>query len=100
VVMAAEEFANPFIAGVEKDPATLMAYGRLSVARRDLFAEALLTTYAAAAQQPSPLPAATSGGALTPISNAVYREQIGAEIPKRLRWLMGAKINPGPGPGE
>jgi FAD/FMN-containing dehydrogenase len=98
-VMAAEEFADRFIAGVEKDPATLMAYGRLSVARRDLFAEALLTTYAAASQQPSPLPAATSGGALTPISNAIYREQIGAEIPKRLRWLMESKVNPSLGSG-
>jgi FAD/FMN-containing dehydrogenase len=98
-VMAGEEFSDRFIAAVEKDPATLMAYGRLSVARRDFFAEALLTTYQAAAQQPSPLPAATSGGAMTAISNAIYREQIGAEIPKRLRWLAESRLNPSVGSG-
>jgi FAD/FMN-containing dehydrogenase len=98
-VMAGEEFAEPFIAAIEGDPTTLMAYGRLSVARRDFFAEALLTTYHAAPQQPSSLPAATSGGAMTAISNAIYREQIGAEIPKRLRWLAESRLNPNFGSG-
>jgi FAD/FMN-containing dehydrogenase len=99
VLMAGADFAEPFVAAVEKDPATLLAYGRLSVARHDFFGEALLTAYRAATQQPSPLPAATSGGAMTPINNAIYREEIGAEIPKRLRWFAESRLNPNLGAG-
>ncbi|WP_158814522.1 FAD-binding oxidoreductase [Methylocapsa sp. S129] len=99
VLMPGDEFADHFIPAVEKDPAILLAYGRLSVARRDFFSEALMTTYRAADPQPSPLPAATSGGAMTAISNAIYREQIGSEIPKRLRWLAESRLNPSIGSG-
>ena len=35
VLMPGDAFAEPFIAAVENDPTTLLAYGRLSVARRD-----------------------------------------------------------------
>jgi len=98
-LMPGDEFADRFIPVVERDPATLLAYGRLSVARRDFFGEAMLTTYRAADPQPSPLAAATSGGALTAIANDIYREQIGSEIPKRLRWLAESRLNPSLGSG-
>ena len=45
-LMPGDAFAEPFIAAIEKDPNTLMVYGRLSVARASFFHEALLTTTA------------------------------------------------------
>jgi FAD/FMN-containing dehydrogenase len=94
-IMPGHEFADRFIAAVEGDPTVLLAFGRLNVARGDFFSEALLTVYHAADPQPSPLPAAThGGGAMTAISNAIYREQIGSDAAKRLRWLAEAHLNP------
>ena len=98
-IMPAESFADRFIAAVEKDPAVLMAYGRLSVARASFFDEALMIAYRAAAPQPTILPPATSGGALTWLLNDIYREQIGNEAAKRARWYAETRINPNLGSG-
>ena len=93
-LMPGDAFAEPFIAAIEKDPQTLMAYGRLSVARASFFHEALLTTYSAASPQPSPLPAASSIGAMNWISSDLYRLQIGSEAAKNARWYAETQLNP------
>jgi FAD/FMN-containing dehydrogenase len=94
-LMPAEEFPAQFLAAVEKDPATLMAYGRLSVARASFFSEALLTTYRAALVQPQPLPPAGHGGGwLGLASSHIYRNQVGSEIAKHVRWAAETKIAP------
>jgi FAD/FMN-containing dehydrogenase len=98
-LMRAEEFPQAFLAAVEKDPKTLMAFGRLSVARTSFFAEALLTTYRAVEPQPEALPKATHGGALTSVSSNLYREQVGSELGKQLRWLAESRLNPNLGSG-
>jgi FAD/FMN-containing dehydrogenase len=98
-LMPGDEFAEPFIAAVENDPLTLMAYGRLSVSRASFFRDAILTTYSAVAPQPSPLPPATNVGAMNWISSDLYREQIGSEAFKRVRWLAESQLNPKIGSG-
>ena len=97
--MKAEEFPARFIAAVDKDPKALMAFGRLSVARASFFDEALLTVYHAVEPQPSVLPIAVSAGAMTGISSDLYREQVGNEFGKRLRWLAESRVNPAIGSG-
>ena len=93
-LMPAEAFAQNFIAAVEHDPATLMAYGRLSVARASFFSEALLTTYRAVPAQPNPLPPAGHGGGfMGRVTSQLYRSQTGNEIAKRLRWAAETKLD-------
>ena len=96
-LMPAEAFAPAFIAAVERDPSTLMAYGRLSVERAHFFSEALLTTYRAVPKQPNPLPAAGHGGGfMGGLSSHIYRNQTGSELGKKLRWAAETKIGAGP----
>ena len=44
-VMPAADFARQFVDAVTGDPAVRMAYGRLSLTRRDFFHDALIVTY-------------------------------------------------------
>jgi len=87
-------FADAFINAIENDPTVRMAYGRLSVARENLFGEALMIVYRPAAKQPSPLPAVVDHGAMTGVSRHVYRLQTGHEWAKNFRWFMEASVNP------
>jgi FAD/FMN-containing dehydrogenase len=94
-LMPAEEFPAHFLAAVERDPTTLMAYGRMSVARSSFFSQALLTTYRAAATQPHPLPPAGHGGGfMGRVSNNIYRNQTGSEFAKKVRWQAETHIAP------
>ncbi len=94
-ILSGDDFAEKFLAAIEKDPATLMAYGRLSVARASFFSEAILTTYRAAPAQPAPLPMASAGGgAMTWLSNDLYRQQVGSEMAKSLRWAAETRLVP------
>jgi FAD/FMN-containing dehydrogenase len=92
-LMRGDEFAGRFVAAVEGDRSVEMAYGRLSVARRDFFDEALMVTYRPVKDPPAKLPPATSGGYLTGISRDVYRAQIGSETAKQARWLAETQVN-------
>ncbi|THD49040.1 MAG: FAD-binding oxidoreductase [Bradyrhizobium sp.] len=92
-------FAEKFVAAAEKDTSVLMAYGRLSVARANLFDEALMITYRAISPQPGRLPAATNGSALAWLLNDIYREQTGNEAAKRARWYAETRVNPNLGKG-
>lgn len=99
-LLRGDEFAGRFLAAIEQDPTTAMAFGRLSVARASFFSDAILTTYHAVLPQPPSLPAATSSGALTSISNKLYREQTGSELAKHLRWAAETKLVPKLGSGR
>lgn len=92
--MAAAKFADRFISAVRTDRQVKMAYGRLEVARKTFFEEALLITYRPVASQPERLPSATSSGLMTSVSNKIYRAQIGSEAGKRARWIAETRINP------
>ena len=92
--MAPEKFADAFIRTIDADRSAVMAYGRMSVSRKNFFDDALMISYRAAAQQPAPLPVVASSGKLTELTNEIYRAQTGWEVAKGLRWFMEARIGP------
>jgi FAD/FMN-containing dehydrogenase len=94
VVMPSKSFARAFVGALDEDALVLMAYGRLSVASRGFFDEALLVTYRAAGSR-GPLPPAGRGGLVASVSREVYRAQIGSQTAKRARWLAETKLAPG-----
>ncbi len=94
VTMRGEDFAKAFLTAVEGDKTVAMAYGRLSVTRATFFRDAILTTYRAVDPQPVPLPAAVDHGAMTSLSNRLYRKQIGSETAKDIRWAAETKLAP------
>jgi len=92
--MAPEKFAEQFIRAIDTDKSLAMAYGRMSVSRRNFFDDALMVTYRPAANQPATLPAVASAGKLSGLQNDIYRAQTGWEVAKGLRWFMEARIGP------
>jgi FAD/FMN-containing dehydrogenase len=91
--LPSHDFAQRFISAVD-DEHVKMAYGRLSVAKRGFFEQALLCSFR---QLPTPaegLPPASSKGALNTISRDIYRAQIGSEVAKQARWLVETKVGP------
>ena len=86
-LMRSTDFAQRFVTALRDDPAVRMIYGRLNVARADLFNEAMLVTYRPEPTPPKGLPAVTRRGSLTGVSREVYRAQVGSEPAKKARWL-------------
>ncbi len=92
--MPAERFGEQFVAAIENDPSVKMAYGRLSVARKDFLRDALMITYQ---PQPTPeggLPSATAGGFMSNISRDIYRAQVGRDMMKHARWFAETVVGP------
>jgi len=71
-----------------------MAYGRMSVSRKNFFDDALMVTFRPVANPPASLPPATSSGKMTGLANDIYRAQTGWEVAKGLRWFMEARLGP------
>jgi FAD/FMN-containing dehydrogenase len=92
--MAPERFAEQFVRTIDTDHAVTMAYGRMSVSRKNFFDDALMVTYRPVANQPAPLPAVTSSGKLTGLLDDMYRAQTGWEAAKGFRWLVESRIGP------
>jgi FAD/FMN-containing dehydrogenase len=91
-VMPAKELGTRFIEALE-DRKVRMAYGRLNVARRGFFEEALLITYRPVPSS-GPLPPAGTGGTVASVSREMYRAQIGSEAAKRTRWFFESQVQP------
>jgi FAD/FMN-containing dehydrogenase len=87
-----EDFAEEFLKAV-RDPATRMAYGRLSMARDQFLEEALLVSYVQAARQPAKLPPPASSGVVEKVSRELFRAQIGSEVAKHARWFAETHLN-------
>jgi FAD/FMN-containing dehydrogenase len=92
-VMASAQFSPRFVAAA-RDPAVRMLYGRLSVARRNFYKDALMIVYRPEPAGKEPLPAATNGGLLSSLSRRVYRAQVGSETAKRARWFAETVAGP------
>jgi FAD/FMN-containing dehydrogenase len=92
--MPPEKFAEKFVHTIDTDKSAVMAYGRMSVSRKNFFDDALMVTYRPAAEQPASLPAATSSSKLTGFQDKVYRAQTGWEGAKSLRWLIESRLGP------
>jgi FAD/FMN-containing dehydrogenase len=93
-LMPAGEFGPRFAAAIASDPAIQMAYGRLSVARRDFLRQAMMITYRPVPNQPARLPPVSSGGLMSSVSREIFRAQIGSETGKRARWAAETVGNP------
>lgn len=85
--LPAADFATRMLSHLDQKPAISMAYGRLSVARRDFFEDGYLATFRAIEPPEEGLPAASVGKLFTTLSRKVYRAQIGSETAKRARWV-------------
>jgi FAD/FMN-containing dehydrogenase len=94
VLMPAGEFGPRFVAAIDGDPAVQMAYGRLSVARRDFLRQALMITYRPVPNPPARLPPVSAGGLMSSVSREIFRAQIGSDTGKRTRWAAETVGNP------
>jgi FAD/FMN-containing dehydrogenase len=92
--MPSKDFARAFTGAIDEDALVLMAYGRLSVARRGFLDEALLVTYRSNPAS-AKLPPAGQGGLVASVSREIYRAQVGSEAAKRARWFAETKLKPG-----
>ena len=90
--MPSTSFAERFMAAT-RDPAVLMMYGRLSVARATFFKDALLVTLGKVAGQPAAMRTG-AGGFTASLSRQVYRAQIGSDVAKRARWVAETVAGP------
>ena len=97
--MDATAFAARFARAARSDPAVKMIYGRMNVARADLFTEALLITYRPEPTPAEGLPPVSRRGVLTGVSRKIYRAQIGSEQAKRARWVAETVAVPRAGSG-
>lgn len=93
-LMRADDFAGRFIEAIVTDKSLQMAYGRLSVARRGFFDEAIMVTYRPATEQPAKLPSAGSRSFMTSVSRDIYRAQVGSEAGKKARWFAETRLSP------
>jgi FAD/FMN-containing dehydrogenase len=92
--MPPERFADQFIHTMDNDHSLVMAYGRMSVARKNFLDDALMVTYRPAADQPTLLPAPAGSSKLAGLTNDIYRAQTGWEVAKDLRWFIETRIGP------
>ncbi len=97
--MDADALAERFMKKLSDASTVKMMYGRLNVARKDFFTEALLVSYRAEPTPPEGLPPVARHGALTGLTRSVYRSQIGSESAKRARWLAETQGAPRIGSG-
>lgn len=92
--LAAEAFAPRFAATV-RAPEVRMAYGRLSLSKRDFLKDAILIAHRPAAEQPSPLPPLDAAGGPDGLARRLFRGQTGSDGGKRLRWWAETRLVPG-----
>jgi FAD/FMN-containing dehydrogenase len=97
-IMPTKQFARAFVGAIDEDALVLMAYGRLSVARRGFLDEALLVTYRTTHAN-GPLPPVGKGGLVASVSREIYRAQIGSETAKQARWFAETRAAPKVGSG-
>lgn len=90
--MPAADFGTRFPA-TANEPSVHMAYGRLDVTLGSFFEEALLVSYRPAAEQ-GLIPEAVGSGFLSRASRIVFREQVGSDVVKRLRWGIETRLAP------
>jgi FAD/FMN-containing dehydrogenase len=88
---SANAFGRAFVDALHA-PDVVMGYGRLSVARRDFFQDALIVTYGRVAGAPTSL--SHHPDRLAGLTRQVYRAQIGSEAWKDARWYAETVLKP------
>lgn len=97
--IAGKDFGPKFVAALKDDPTIQMAYGRLDVTVDGFFDEALMIIYTPAENQEG-LPKASGSGFLSKASRMIFRNQLGSDKAKRLRWFFETTVGPSVGGGE
>lgn len=85
--VSVDGYAAAFRRYVERDSSAAMAYGRVSVAARGYFHDAVLTVYRRATPPGNPpLPEALPPPAISRIPRLLFRGSVGSPYGKNLRW--------------
>jgi FAD/FMN-containing dehydrogenase len=92
--VAPDRFAERFIHAIDSDAKVKMAYGRMSVSRKNFLDDSLLVTFRPTAEQPASLPVVITSTKLSSVANTIYRAQTGWEVAKGLRWFMESRLGP------
>lgn len=91
--MPAEDFGLAFEKTLRANKNIQMAYGRLNVDIAGFFEQGLMITYEPDGDQ-SALPAAAGSGFISKVSRDIFRQQVGSDRWKNLRWGIEARLNP------
>lgn len=85
---------GPFFAKALKDDPTIqMAYGRLDVSLDQFFEQGMLITYRPSADQKN-LPPVSGSGIVSEASRLIFRNQLGSDFAKHLRWWTETELGP------
>jgi FAD/FMN-containing dehydrogenase len=90
--MPAKEFGKAFENALRSDANINMAYGRMNVSINGFFDDALMITYTPTDDQQQ-IPAASGSGFVSNISRDIFRQQVGSDRWKKLRWNFETKVN-------
>jgi FAD/FMN-containing dehydrogenase len=91
--MPGRDIGEFFVKALKSDPKIQMAYGRLDVSLDRFFEQGMLITYSPAADQKN-LPPASSPGVVSELSRLVFRNQVGSDVAKHLRWWTETQLSP------
>jgi hypothetical protein len=92
-VMPGELLGQAFAEKLKEDPKIQMAYGRINIAIDKFFDEAMLISYVPSEDQSNIAPASGSGF-VSKISRDIFRQQVGSDRWKNLRWGIESGVNP------
>jgi len=84
--LPATNFADDFLMALAPGATALMAYGRLSVSRRDFLEEAMLVTFHGQDAPGNDMPPMKKSSIVSTVSRGMYRAQVGSETAKLARW--------------
>lgn len=90
--MPSSEFGPAFEKAIRGSKTMQMAYGRMNVDIGNFLEDALMITYEPASDQ-NQIPQATGSGFVSKISRDIFRQQVGSERWKNLRWMIETDIN-------
>lgn len=91
--MPGKDIGQRFAELMKTDPNIQMAYGRLDVSLDRFFEEGLLFLYRPTREQDN-LPPASGSGWLTYASRFLFRNQVGSDFAKHVRWWTEASLGP------
>lgn len=91
--VAGEELGMRFIESLKADKTIEMAYGRLDVAIDRFFESGLLISYRPTSDQ-TVIPPASGSGFVSHVAAKVFREQVGSDRVKHVRWMLESSLSP------
>jgi FAD/FMN-containing dehydrogenase len=90
--MPASEFGLAFEKAIRGSKTVQMAYGRMNVDIGGFLEDALMITYEPISDQ-SNIAKAAGSGFISKVSRDIFRQQVGSERWKNLRWMIETDVN-------